>query len=166
MVSPELIRRYPFFAGLDLGQIELLARSAEEVSVDEGHRFFREGDELENFYLMIKGSADVVMEVPDRERSGADISGQLTGDLATTDVAVSSVGSGDVFGWSGLVPPHAASAGAVASRPCTVAQFDCRELNQAFTTDCQLGYLMTQRAANVMRDRLRDIRIESLSHNQ
>ncbi|MFN2114196.1 MAG: cyclic nucleotide-binding domain-containing protein [Anaerolineae bacterium] len=165
MVSPELIRRYPFFAGLDHDQIELLARNAQEVSVEEGHRFFREGDELERFYLMIKGAADIVMEVPDRDKASKDISGQLTGEMATNDVTVSSVGSGDVFGWSGLIPPHTASAGAIARTPSRVAEFDSHALNDAFAEDRLLGFVLTQRAANVMRERLRDIRIESLSQN-
>lgn len=163
MISPELIRRYPFFAGLDHGQIDLLAQVAQERSVDEGHRFFREGDVLDAFYLLVEGSVAIVMEVPDREAAGEDVAGQLTGEMKTKDIVVSGIGTGDVFGWSCLVAPHEASAGAVAKTECRVVAFDGGQLAKAFEDDWRLGYLMSQKAANVMRDRLRDMRIESLS---
>jgi hypothetical protein len=37
MVSPELIRRYPFFAGLDYDQLVKLAKVAQEYKVEAGH---------------------------------------------------------------------------------------------------------------------------------
>jgi hypothetical protein len=37
---------------------------------------------------------------------------------------------------------------------------------QNFDEDCQFGYIMTQKAAQVMRDRLHDMRIESLAYFQ
>jgi CRP-like cAMP-binding protein len=163
VVSPELIRRYPFFAGLDLDQINTLAQAATERSVDEGHRFFREGDQLDEFYLLVEGSVAVVMEVPDREVAMQDISGQITGEMQMKDIVVSGVGTGDIFGWSCLVPPYQASAGAVATTPCRVVAFDGRKLLEAFDDDCRFGYVMTQRVTTVMRERLRDMRIESLS---
>ena len=49
MVSPELIRRYPFFAGLDYDHIVKLSKVADEKSVEAGHCFFHETDDLINF---------------------------------------------------------------------------------------------------------------------
>ncbi len=162
MVSPELIRRYPFFAGLNYQHIVTLAKVADEQSVETGHYFFHEGDEMGHFYLVVEGAVAVIVEVPDQDVAH-EISGQLTGKLKTRDVTVSTVGTGDVFGWSGLIPPYQSTAGAKAIMPCRVLVFDCRELRPIFEEDCRFGYVMTQKAAQVIRERLRDTRIESLA---
>ena len=68
MISPELIRRYPFFAGPSNSYIATLAKLADEVSVDTGHCFFREGDELKKLYLVVEGAVGLVIQVPDRDK--------------------------------------------------------------------------------------------------
>jgi CRP-like cAMP-binding protein len=163
MVSPELVRRYPFFAGLDYDHIGKLAKVADEKSVETGHCFFHESDDLKNVYLVLEGAVAIVFEVPDQDVE-QQVSGQLTGELQTKDVTVSTVGTGDVFGWSGLIPPYTATATAKAITPCRVLEFDSKKLLQTFDEDCRFGYKMAQKAAQVIRERLRDLRIESLAH--
>jgi CRP/FNR family cyclic AMP-dependent transcriptional regulator len=162
MVSPELIRRYPFFAGLSEDQIMTLAKLAEEISVEAGHHFFHEGDDLEYFYLVVKGAVAITMELPERGVQHK-IAEQFLRELKTRDVVISTVGTGDLFGWSGLVSPHKATASAKALDACLVLSFDCKELFKVFEEDCRFGYLMIQKAAQVIGERLRDIRIESLA---
>ena len=162
MISPELLRRYPFFAGLHHAEIETLAKVGSDVAFEPEDRFFDEGDELHDFWLVTEGDVAIVMKVPDREHAQG-IAGQLTGDLITKDVTVTTVGPGEVFGWSALVPPSDASAGAKAVTPGRALIFDCRSLGAAFEGDWRFGFLMSQKAAQVMRERLRDMRIESLT---
>ena len=163
MISPELLRRYPYFAGLNGKQIPILARVASEATVEANHYFFQEGDELKSLYLVLEGMTVTVIEVPDREAK-QNLSAQLTGKLQTKDVVIGTVGPGEVFGWSALVAPYKATASAKATTPCRVVEFDCRELRRIFAEDCQFGYLMLQKAAQVGRDRLHNMRIESLAY--
>jgi CRP-like cAMP-binding protein len=163
MVSPELIRRYPFFAGLSIEHINHLAQCGDEESVDTGFYFFHEDEETKKFYLNLEGAVAIVFELPEKDVEHK-ISEQFTRDFKTKDVVVSTVSPGDVFGWTGLVPPHKATAGAKAVTPCRVIVFDCEKLLQIFKDDCPFGYAMTVKAAQVMRERLRDIRIESLAY--
>ena len=163
MVSPELIRRYPFFSGLDYDHIVTMAKVAVEETVDAGHCFFHEGDDLHNVYLVLEGAVAMVFEVPDQEVE-QQVSGQLTGALKTKEITVSTVGTGDVFGWSGLIPPRTATASAKAIMACRVVAFDGDKLLQLFDEDCGFGYAMAVKAAQVIRERLRDLRIESLAH--
>jgi len=162
MVSTELLRRYPFFAGLSHERITSLSKIANEISVDEGHYFFYEAKELDKFYLVLEGAVAIVFELPVRDVKHK-ISEQFERNMKTKDVTVSTGGTGDVFGWSGLVPPHIATAGAKALTSCRVVALGCEELRGLFDEDYHFAYLMTRRAAQVMRDRLRDIRIESLA---
>jgi len=164
MISPELIRRYPFFAGLNQGYIGTLARLADEVSVEAGHCFFGEGDELKKLYLVVEGAVGIVIGVPDRDVE-QPLSGQLTGKMRTRDITVSTVGSGGVFGWSALIPSHISTASAKALTPCRAIALDCEKLRSTFEEDRNLAYLMTLKAAQIVRERLRDVRIETLAEN-
>lgn len=164
MISPELIRRYPFFASLSHEQIVTLAKVADEVTVETDHYFFHEGDNLDNFYLVLEGVVAIVVEVPDRDVE-QKVSEQLTGELQTKEVVTSAVGPGEVFGWSALVSPHQATTSGKATTPCRVVTFDCQQLLEIFEEDCQFGYVMTQKIAQIVRERLRDVRIESLAHH-
>jgi len=162
MVSPELIRRYPFFAGLTMDEINTLAKVASDKTVEAGHYFFREGDDLTHFYIVMEGAVAIVFEVPER---GVEhkISEQLTRTFKTREVIISTVGPGEVFAWSALVAPHKATAGAKALTPCRVIAFDSRELLKSFEENCRFGYLMLMKTAQIIRQRLYDTRIQSLA---
>lgn len=162
MISSELIRRYPFFAGFNRDQISTLASCAREHTLVAGEYVFYEGDELKHFYQVIDGIADIRMGIPDKAKKHS-LSGQLTTNIETIDITISTVQPGDIFGWSGLIPPHQSTASVIAAMDCRVASFDCKKLLQIFQEDNCLGYLMTQKIARVIRRRLRDMRIESLA---
>jgi CRP-like cAMP-binding protein len=144
MISPEVIRRFPLSAGLSAEQIAQLAMTADQLEVENGHWFFRQDQELHAMYLVLEGHVGIVVELPRQE------------------VVTSTVGAGEVFGWSGLVPPYETTAGARAMSSCRVIRFDCRRIRQAFEADCRFGYVMMERMAQTVRQRMRDLRIEAL----
>lgn len=148
MVSNELIRRYPFFAGLSLDQISILAKAADEENVEAGHYFLREGDQVPYLYLVVEGTVSVYIEIPAKD----------------LEITVSTIGPGQVFAWSALVPPHTATASVKASSPCHVVAIDCQELLEAFEEDYQFGYVMMTKAAQVTRDRIASMNIEMLAY--
>ena len=162
MISTEVLKRYPFFASLNNGQLKTLADLAEVHETEAGHHFFQEGDELGTFYLVVEGNVAIVIRVTDQSVT-QPLSNQLTNNLINKDVTVSSVGEGEVFGWSALVPPYTSTARAKATTSCRVIEFDCRKLRPFFEDDCRFAYKMLLKAAQVIRSRLRDQRIESLS---
>jgi len=162
MISVEIIRRYPFFAGLTYEQIVTLAEDATEKSVEEGHVFFKENNVLKSFYLVLEGTVGIVIEIPDHDVKQT-VSDQLTGEIKTKDILLSTVSSGNIFGFPALIPPHGANACAKAIAPCQVVEFNCTELLKEFDKDCEFGYVMTQRVAQLAVERLHDLRIETLA---
>lgn len=163
MVSPESIRRYAFFSGLNHEQITILSKSANESSYEAGHYFFHENEKLAHFFLIIEGSVTLNLEITDRQES-QPISQQLAGEVKTREITVSTLGAGEVFGMSGLIPPNNSTACAKAVTSCKIIKFDCKNLIAIFESDCEFGYLITQKAAQVIQDRLRNIYIESLAN--
>ncbi|MGD2157127.1 MAG: cyclic nucleotide-binding domain-containing protein, partial [Anaerolineales bacterium] len=143
MVSPEILRRYPFFAGLSIDRINKLAKVGEEKSFEEEHYFFYEDQKLTHFYLNLEGTIAIVLEVPKRDVEHK-VSEQFSRTLLTKDIIISTIGPGEMFGWSGLVPPHKATASAKAQTDCRVITFDCDKLLDVFVEDCEFGYTMAQ----------------------
>ena len=162
MVSPELLRRYSFFGGLSHDHLVCLAKVAKEKTVAAGHTFFREGDELKAFFLVLEGAVGIHIAVTDPDVEHG-LAGQLTGELDKKDVTVSTAGSGEIFGWSALIPPVTATAGASALTLCRVVAFDCDEILRKFDQDPHFAYALTRNAAQVIRQRLRDMHVESLA---
>jgi CRP-like cAMP-binding protein len=148
MVSPEIIRRYAFFSGLSMDQVVSLAKVADDITVPGGHYFHLEGDELKAFYIILEGEVNVITTLPQKDR----------------EVVISTLGAGDVFGWSGLVPPHSATAGAKTAIPSRLLAFDCQELLKIFDEDCRFGYTMMLKIAQLIRERLNDLRIETIAY--
>jgi len=145
MIAPELISRYPFFAGLEPQQLEILAKTAEGITTKVGESIFHESDELRYFYIVVEGAVGIVREKEDKG-----------------DTVVSAVGPGHAFAWSALVSPHLATASAKALTDCWLIGFDRKRLMHAFGKDCRLGYRIMEKIIQISRDRLLDARLESL----
>lgn len=151
VITSDMISRYPFFADLTHDQVVTLASVAEGLTIQTGEYIFHEGDDLCCFYIVVEGAVGVVLESLQKEDQ----------DLKK-DVVFSAVGPGGAFAWSGLVPPHEATASTKALSPCWLVSFDCQKLIDIFEKDCEFGYRMLMKVAQISRDRLRDTRIESL----
>ena len=162
MISPELLRRYPFSAGLDHERIVDLAKIGNEVDVEAGTYFFHDGDQVDKFYLVVKGAVAVLFEIPDRGEDPS-VSDQLTGELPTKEVVISTIGTGNTFGWASIIPPHESFASAKATTHSKILVFDAAELQKMFAADPEFAYQMTLRAAQIMREQLRDLSIETLA---
>ena len=139
-----------------------MAKIAQELNVEEGYSFFREGDELEDFFIVTEGVVDLSIAIPDHLKKHS-LASQLTNDLDMVDVMVSNVREGYVFGWSAIIPPNISTASATASTSCRVIAFDYKKLQPILDTDCEFALQLTLKAAQIIRSRLRDMRVESLA---
>ena len=116
MVSLELIRRYPFFAGLSLKQIAILAQAANEESAEAGYCFFQEGEKLKFLYMNLVGRIAINIRLTDHsvKQKPSDL---LLGRFQMKDVMVTTVESREFYGWSALIPPYQSTASAIAMIP-------------------------------------------------
>ncbi len=162
MISPETIRRYDFFSGLNMERIVDIAKVSKEMQLEEGAFCFRENDELGHLYLVEEGRVGITVNLPD---SGGKqrFPGHLLGHYPTSENVASVVHQGEVFGWSSLIPPHRAVAGACALVPCELIAIDMIRLRACFERDWHFGYQMVQKAAGVVRERMRDLRLETIT---
>lgn len=162
MISPEKLRRYELFAGFNHDQLTRLAMAGHELHVPTGHTFFCEGERLRSLYFVEEGEVGVTLGIPD-QKIEQDPRDHILGNLMLENVTVSTVGPGELFGWSALIPPHETTASTWAITDCSTFTLDCDELNGVFLDDCTFGYLMMQKVAAVMRHRLRDMHVRCLA---
>jgi len=162
MISPETIRMYTFFSGLTNEQIIHLANAANLIEFEPNQVLIREGEPLEYFYIVIEGEVAITTKVPDPEKK-QKTSKMLAGEeLETKEIQTSIIEGGNVFAWSAIVPPYIATANAKGKTHGKAIQFDAIELRNLFEKDPKFGYLMVQKAAEIIRDRMNDLRIETL----
>lgn len=162
MISPEKLRRYKLFSGFNHDQLAKLAMAGQELQVPADHVFFREGEVIRTLCFVESGEVGVTLRIPDREIAH-DPRDHILNNLALQDVTVSTVGPGEMFGWSAIIPPYETTASTWAITDCSTFTINCEELNGAFLEDSSFGYLMLQKVASVMRHRLRDMHVRCLA---
>ncbi len=146
MVSPELLRRYPFFANFTDQELKGLAMLAEEQRYAAGDSIFSEGEAARKSYLIVEGSVDIVMIID-----------------GFNHVGVASLGAGEWLAWSALIPPYTLSATGHAAAPATLVAFDGPALLAMCEVDPHFGYRLMAKIAQVISERLHDTRIQLAS---
>ena len=106
-----------------------------------GARIFTEGGDATRCWIIRDGEVRLDAQVPRRP-----------------SVAIETLGSGDVLGWSWLFPPHTWRFSAVATEPTLAIEFPGAELRQLCAADPVLGYELTTRLMGVVVQRLQATR--------
>jgi CRP-like cAMP-binding protein len=60
----DLLRRIPLFAKVEPPKLKLLAFASERVTFEAGQELFHQGDMPDAAYIIIDGSADVMLDTP------------------------------------------------------------------------------------------------------
>ena len=141
----EVLGDVPFFAGMSEEQLALIAGCGSHTSFDAGTVLFREGDAADTFYVVRHGTVAIDLHSPTR--------GSLT---------VETIESGEVIGWSWLIPPHRWHFDARAITPVRATVFDGACLRRKCDDDPALGYDLMKRFAQVFVERLQWTRLRLL----
>lgn len=145
MVSPELLRRYPFFACLDEAQQKAIAMIAEQVEYEKGTTLFQEGKPVEALYLLIEGNVDLYYVASENPKD---------------QYLVGEVSPGEPFGVSAMIEPYTLSATARAAKPVKVLKIDAAALRALCEVDAHLGYAVMRQVAKASQERLHYVRVQ------
>jgi CRP/FNR family cyclic AMP-dependent transcriptional regulator len=148
MISPEVLRRFSLFAGLDAEVFKDLAMTGEEVTVSAGEWLFKEGAAADALYLIMEGTVDLKINVNEAGTEQADLS---------------SLVSGDVTGWSALVEPYTYTLGAVATSNVCAARLNGEQLRSLMEAQPEVGYQLMHRVAQAIATRLTNLRVRFVS---
>jgi CRP-like cAMP-binding protein len=141
----EALGAHPFFADLPDAVVAAVAALAVPVDLDRGQVLGREGDPARRFYALRSGR--IALEVHAADRPPA---------------VLETLGSGELVGWSWLLPPYRWHFDAVAVEPVAAFAVDGALLRARMDADPALGYALTSRFLPVIVDRLQATRLRLL----
>ena len=140
-----IIAEHPFLAGLDPGFTSLMVGCAKNVRFSRGDYIYREGDPADQFYLMREGKVAVEIFAPQR-----------------TPIIVTTLGEGEILGWSWLLPPYQWKLNARAIENVRAIALDGKCLRNKCEQNHDLGYEVLKRFARIIEQRLEDTRMQLL----
>jgi CRP-like cAMP-binding protein len=150
MVSTELLRRYPLFAGQNNYMLEEIAMLSNEVTKAEGEWLFHENEDATRLYLVLDGAVALTLFV------------YLNGEeqhLASSH----SLGKNEIVGWSSIVPPHQYKVGARAVKESRLLVIDAIPLRQLLDDNPEYGYHFLRHIAEVVSERFMLVNIQVMS---
>ncbi len=146
MISPELLRRYPFFAELNDEQVKALAMIAAEKTYPKGAVIVKENTPANKLMLLLEGDVDLIV-------SGG-------GEGAVVNALVGSIAPGEILGVSSLIEPYTYICSARNTIPVKVIEMDGAALRAMFELDHHLGFAMMRNAAAAVLERLKYTQVE------
>jgi CRP-like cAMP-binding protein len=141
----DLLGEHPLFAGLGADMRALLAGCARNVHFPADGCLFRTGEPADSCYLLRSGRVAL----------------ELVG-AGGRRVVVDTVDAGGVVGLSWLVPPYRWYLDARAVEPTSAIALDAACLRAKCDDDPRTGYLLLQRVAHAMYERMQSSRVRML----
>lgn len=149
MVSPELIRRYPFFGELTADQLKAVAMITEEASYNKESTLFEEGQPAVYFYLLMDGEIDLFYR-SEKENQREQ----------RKDLLAGVINSGDIFAISGLIEPYVYTATARTAKNSRILKIDAVALRNLMGMKCEMGYVLMRQIAKAAMERLGYTRVQ------
>ena len=146
MISPELLRRYPFFASLNDDQLKAIAMIAEEKTYPKATLLIKENTPANKLVLLLEGDVDLIF-------SGG-------GEGAIVNALVGSIAPGEVYGVSSLIEPFKFISTARATVPVKVVEVDGVALRALMEVDSKMAYAMMRNIATAVLERLKYTQVE------
>jgi CRP-like cAMP-binding protein len=149
MISPELLRRYPFFSQLTDAHLKALAMVSEVEEVKAGTVIFSEGQPAEFLYFLLEGSIDLTYLV-----------GEGLHPKTQKVFQVGEINPEEVFGISALIEPFTINANGTAAKDCRYITIDAKALRAMMEMDNHMGFLFMTGIAKVAMEQLVAIRVQ------
>jgi CRP-like cAMP-binding protein len=149
MISPELLRRFPFFAPFTEEQLKEFALISEECSSLDGDLIFVERHTAEKLCLLLEGGIDLIYT-----------SEEAYHPKTKKEFLVGEINPGDIFGISSLAYPYILNATARVSRSAKYIEIDAAALRKLLDDDPSMGYFAMQQVTKVLIERLAYTRVQ------
>lgn len=156
MISPEILRKYPHFAGIEEDCLRAVGKLSEERDFKTGEEIFSEsgafmatsriyekGEEAGHLMLLTEGEVGIALTLGSGEKA-----------------VVGTLVAGDLMALSALIPPHHLTATGVARSDGKLIQFEAKALRKLCEENPGLGYRLMQGVAKGLMTRLQDTRVE------
>jgi len=146
MVPVETLKKLDIFDGLSEDELNAVKWIAEVEDYPKGSKIFKENEEARKLYILQEGRVAIQFEV------GRHL-----------EEVVHTVSSGQAFGWSALVVPYQFTASARCMAESKVITIDREGIRRLFEEDCHIGFIIMEKLAELISERLRETRLQLLN---
>ncbi len=148
MVSPEVLRRYSFFAIFENDSLREVAMITEEIELAAGEVVFEFNDPADNLYLLMSGNVHLHYIVADEHDPNI-----------RKDFLVGTINPGELLGISAVIEPHILTATAVSASASKILQIDAKGLRSLGEAKPKLGCSLCLEIAKTAKTRLEATRV-------
>jgi len=149
MISPELLRRYPFFGPFNDEQLKNIAKIANETSADVDEEIFGECAPADALFLLIEGSVELFYKSEEEYHP-----------KTSREFSVGDINPGEIFAISAVINPYVLNATARATRPCKLIKIAAKPLRELFDEDAAMGYIAMHQVTKSLMERLASTRVQ------
>ncbi len=140
-----LLAEHPFFNGISSRYLDLIAQAASEARYEPRELIFHEGDEASEFHVIRRGKVAIEIFTPDRG-----------------PVAIETINTGEILGWSWLIDPYRWLFDAQAIEPTEVIAINAIQIRESMAADAVLSNELLRRFTPIIVARLQATRMQLL----
>lgn len=149
MISTEILRRYPFFAGLTEAQLKAVAMLAQDISYPKDSTIFEECGEANRLFLLLEGSVDLFYRSQEEYHP-----------TTTKNFFVGEINPGEMFGTSSIIEPYELNATARNPVNCRLVEIDAVELRKLMAGDLDLANKLLLAVIKTLKERIGAMRVQ------
>jgi len=150
MISPELIRRFPFFAALDESQLKEIAMISDIYTAIQGEIIFTEYTTAEYLIVLLEGDIELFYTNND----------EIFPTTHHKEVTAGIIEPGEVFSISCLIDPYQLSTSARARQVSRMIKINGQALRALLDRDTVMGYTVMRELTKVLMERLEYTRVQ------
>ena len=152
MISPELLRRFPFFNFMDDKQLKAVAMIAEEKTYNNGDDVVTHDTPAAKLFFLIDGTASYYYIVTTEHDP-----------YYKQEYFISDFNPGEIFGISALIEPYVFTASVRAEKACRLIEIDAPALRALCEVDVQLSCGLMRAVAKAAMERLQYTRVQLIA---
>jgi CRP-like cAMP-binding protein len=152
MISPELLRRYPFFGFMDDAQLKAVAMIAKEIDFKKGDVIIEANQPANAFYFLIDGDVSYYYIVTTEHDP-----------YYKKEYYINDINPGEIFGISALIEPYIFTASLRVEKACRVIMIDAPALRALCEVDSKLSCGLLHSVAKAAMERLQATRVQLIA---
>lgn len=149
MISPELLRRYPFFGFLHDAELKRLAMMADELALKPGEVLFEIDQPAKALYLLMDGAIELYYIVTDTYEP-----------TLRKEFYISDINPGEICGISALIEPYQYTSTARAAGLSHLVELESAGLRAVCEANPRLAYQLMNQIAKASLERLYATRVQ------
>jgi CRP-like cAMP-binding protein len=152
MISPELLRRFPFFNFMDDKQLKAVAMIAEEKTYEHEDEIVAYNSPAEKLFFLVEGTASYYYIVTSEHDP-----------YYKQEYFISDFNPGEIFGISALIEPYVFTASVRAEKSCRLIEINASALRALCEVDTSLNCGLMRAVAKAAMERLQHTRVQLIA---